>query len=148
MLSTTDKYALRAAVHLAKQGPTSPMAGHRIAEELGIPPKYLCAILRSLVRVGVLEASPGKNVGFRMVRAPQDVRLFEVLAPFETVVASHQGCPFGHSECSDDLPCSGHERWKRVKVEFDRFLMDTSVHDVSIQPNLRGVDGPRRRKRA
>jgi len=148
MLSLTNEYALRAAVYLAQHGPTGPVPAHRIAEQLGIPPKYLCSILRNLVRVGVLRASPGKSGGFRMVRSPKEVRLYEVLAPFEAGGAGHVGCPFGNAVCSDHDPCSGHDRWRRVKREFERFLMDTSVYDVSIQQERRDIDTPRRRKRA
>lgn len=148
MLSLTNEYALRAAVYLAQHAADGPVPGHRIAEALEIPPKYLASILRNLVRVGVLKASPGKSGGFRLARDPKDVRLCEVLAPFEGGPAGYRGCPFGNAVCSDDDPCSGHQRWKRVKREFDRFLMDTSVHDVSIQQRHRRVGDSRRRKQA
>jgi len=146
MLSLTNEYALRAAVYLAQHGLDCPVPGHCIAEALGIPPKYLSVILRNLVRVGVLQASPGKSGGFRLVRSPKEVRLYEVLAPFESIGAGHVGCPFGNAVCSDHDPCSGHDRWKRVKREFERFLMDTTVYDVAVQQ--RAVDRPKRRKRA
>jgi len=147
MLSLTNEYALRAAVYLAQHGTDGPVPGRHIAKELGIPPNYLSSILRSLVRVGVLQASPGKSGGFRMARSAKEIRLCEVLAPFEPVLGVHQGCPFGNAVCSDSDPCSGHDRWKRVKREFERFLMDTTVYDVSIQKQDRGSGSQRRRKR-
>ena len=69
MLSLTNEYALRSAVYLAQHEAAQPIPGHRIAEALGIPSKYLSVILRDLVRVGVLQASPGKSGGFRLARA-------------------------------------------------------------------------------
>jgi len=144
MLSLTNEYALRSAVYLAQHEAAQPIPGHRIAEALGIPSKYLSVILRDLVRVGVLQASPGKSGGFRLARDAKRIRLCEVLAPFETVLAGHRACPFGNAVCSDDDPCSGHDRWKRVKREFEHFLLDTSIHDVSVQRNT--VPSRRRRK--
>ncbi|GJM25626.1 MAG: hypothetical protein DHS20C16_20410 [Phycisphaerae bacterium] len=131
MLSRTSEYALRAAVFLAQQPVGEPVPGRRIADELCVPPKYLQNILRELVRVRVLLASPGKGGGFRAARDPKDIRLKEVLSPFESVAASPSRCPFGNAVCSDDDPCAGHDRWKRVKWEYEYFLADTTLHDVS-----------------
>ena len=131
MLSRTSEYALRAAVYLAQQPLGEPIPGRRISDELSVPPKYLQSILRELVRSRVLSASPGKGGGFCTTRDPKDIPLKEVLSPFESVAASPNRCPFGNAVCSDDDPCAGHERWKRVQLEYERFLVETSLYDVS-----------------
>ena len=137
MLSRTSEYALRAVVHLAQHVDAWPIPGRRIAEELDIPRNYLSSILADLVRAGVLEAAPGKRGGFRMVRPPERVRLLDVLAPFEPVLIDRRACPFGNAICSDDRPCAGHDRWKRVKEAYEHFLHETSVYDVSVSQNGR-----------
>jgi len=133
MLSRTSEYALRATVFLAQHSEEGPVPGRRIADAVNIPPKYLLNILRELVRSGVLSASPGKNGGFHTARDPKEIRLEEVLHPFESVAAPPSRCPFGNAVCSDDDPCAGHDRWKRVKCEYECFLAETSLHDVSIR---------------
>ncbi len=133
MISLTSEYALRAAVFLAQHGHDGPVPGRQIAKEVGVPPKYLLNILRELVRSDVLQASPGKSGGFRTARDPKDIRLEEVLGPFESVVASPSRCPFGNAVCSDNDPCAGHERWKRVKREYECFLAETTLFDVSVR---------------
>ncbi len=141
MLSLTGEYALRAMVYLTTHAEDWPIPGKRIAEGAGIPRKYLSAILGDLVRAGILASSPGPGGGFRMARSPKDIRLFEVLAPFEPVLGNRRPCPFGNEECSDDDPCAGHDRWQRVNETYSRFLQETSVYDVSVKRRKRRRSG-------
>ncbi|MFQ5411895.1 MAG: RrF2 family transcriptional regulator, partial [Phycisphaerae bacterium] len=105
--------------------------GNQIAEHTQVPKKYLSKILGDLVRAGILDSAPGKTGGFRLLRSPKEIYLFEVLAPFEPVLARRRPCPFGNSVCSDDDPCVGHERWSEVRETYSRFLQGTSIHDIS-----------------
>ncbi len=141
MLSLTGEYALRAMVYLTTHAEDRPIPGRRVAEGAGIPRKYLSTILRDLVRGGILTSSPGRGGGFRMARSPKDIRLFEVLAPFEPVLGDRRPCPFGNEECSDDDPCAGHDRWQRVKETYSQFLQETSVFDVSVKRRKRRRSG-------
>ncbi len=129
MFSLTSQYALRALIHLARNADGKPISGRRIAADAGIPANYLSKVLNDLVRSGVLESSPGKTGGFRLRRPPEEITLDEVVAPFE-----HTGdrrCPFGNQACSDENPCSAHERWKHVVEAQQAFLSTTTVRDVA-----------------
>lgn len=137
MLSRTSEHALRAVVYLAQHVDDWPIPGRRIAEALDIPRKYLSCILANLVRARILEATPGKSGGFRMVSTPERIRLRQVLTPFEPVLTDHRACPFGNAICSDDHPCAGHHRWRGVREAYDRFLEETTVYDVSVPQNDR-----------
>jgi len=133
MLSQTGQYALRALVFLAGHEKDWPITGPRIARETGVPSRYLSAILGSLVRAGVLEASPGPTGGFRMARPASRVRLIDVLLPFDGSIEGINGCPFGNQTCSEEAPCAGHARWKKVKETYVQFLEATSIQDVSVR---------------
>ena len=148
MISRTSEYALQAMIHLAQHVDEWPIAGRQIAEETGIPRKYLAAILRDLVRVQVLESSPGTGGGFRFARSAKDIRLSEVFAPFEPILANRRPCPFGQEVCSDDDPCAGHDEWKRVRETYGRFLEKNSIYDVAFaRRKRRAAKAPRRTKR-
>ena len=147
MFSRTSEYALRAMVFLAQHADTWPIPGWRIAEQTGIPPKYLARILGDLVRHAVLESSRGIGGGFRLARSPDRIRLSEVLAPFEPALASRRPCPFGHELCNDKNPCPGHDRWMRVKNTYERFLQETSVSDISGQQDSRRGSPRKKRKK-
>ncbi len=143
MLSRTGEYALRAVIHLAQNRNRWPIPGNRIAEEAGVPAKYLSKVLGDLVRIGVLLSSRGKQGGFRMARSPDKTLLMDVLAPFEQF--DEQRCPFGGGRCSDQAPCLAHQRWKEVVDAEQRFLRSTTVQDVAYLPAAR--EAGRRRNR-
>jgi Rrf2 family transcriptional regulator, iron-sulfur cluster assembly transcription factor len=120
-------------VFLANHQGEWPIPGARIAKETNVPSRYLSAIMSDLVRAGVLEASPGPTGGFRMARPPNQIRLADVLTPFDGSIQGINGCPFGNETCNDEKPCAGHSRWKLVKEAYIQFLEETSVQDVSIR---------------
>jgi len=147
MLTLTAEYALRAMIHLSRNMSDWPISGQEIARRCRIPRKYLSAVLADLVRAGVLEASRGKNGGFRMARPREQIRLVEVLAPFEPVLANRRPCPFGNVVCNDDQPCAGHFRWKAVREAYYDFVNGTSVRDVTVADDERGNSNLRERSR-
>ncbi len=132
MLTRTGEYALRALVHLACNEQDWPIAGRQIAEQTGIPPKYLSTVLSELVRSQILTSARGTKGGFRMVRPAQKTYLFEILEPFEPILAPGRPCPFADKKCSDDDPCLGHEAWQKVRERYYSFLRKTSFFDVAI----------------
>lgn len=129
MLSRTSQYALRALIYLTQHEDAWPISGTHIAEEIGVPAKYLSKVLGDLVRCGVLEASPGRTGGFRLSRAPERTFLIDVLTPFEHF--DRRECPFGNHICSDERPCAAHDNWKKVVTAQQSFLRDTSVRDIA-----------------
>lgn len=143
MFSLTSEYALKALVYLAQRTEDGPVPGRVIADELGIPRKYLSAILRELVTSGVLDASPGRTGGFRLARDSRAIHLSEIMTPFERVIGARPGCPFGNDLCDDSSPCAGHERWSGLRERVTAYLNETSLYDVSILQNGKGRGGRR-----
>jgi len=140
MISLTGEYALRATVFLARHRGESPIPGPRIADQAGIPRKYLSAILADLVRAGLLEGTRGKSGGFRLNRPAKRIRLADILRPFEPVNSQRRTCPFGNTVCSDTNPCGAHERWKGVKAALEEFLKETTLEDVSGRNGLMAIE--------
>lgn len=143
MLTRTSEYALRALIHLAQHEDDWPLTGRCIAEQAKIPRKYLSKVLGDLVRVGVLESSPGRTGGFRLRRAAKKTALMDVLAPFEQF--NQQSCPFGNRRCDDDNPCNAHDQWKKVVETKQRFLKKTTIYDIAMR--MSHGRGKRRGKR-
>ena len=131
-------------IYLVQHEADWPVVGKEIAEATKIPAKYLSKILGDLVRIGVLESTPGRHGGFRLLRSSKKTKLYEVLAPFEML--ERKRCPFGNQECSDEMPCLAHNRWKKVITTHKRFLNHTSIYDVSVA-KLAGSRGTARKKK-
>jgi len=137
LISLTGQYALRALIYMAQNAGKWPILGKEIAHRAEIPPKYLSAILSTLVRVGVLESTRGKNGGFRMVRPPEEIMLIDALESFEQL--DRRRCPFGNQECTGRDPCVAHDRWKEVVTFLEEFLKNTSIQDVAIRAGKKPV---------
>lgn len=141
MLSQTTEYALAAAVHLAGHGAQGPLRVDDIAQELDVPRNYLSKILHSLARVGVLTSTRGPGGGFELARHANEIRLSELVRPFEPALMSADGdCLLGRERCRDDDPCAAHARWKDVRTAINAFFSDTTLGDlVETKPAERSV---------
>ena len=79
-LTRRGDYALRAAISLARYSGSGAYRKLReIAEEMAIPSRYTHEIVSLLVKAGLAEALAGKKGGYRLVRAPESIRLLEVI---------------------------------------------------------------------
>ncbi len=129
MLSQTCEYALRAVTYIGQHGHDGPVLAKVIAEHSGIPLRYLQKVLRDLVRSGVLASSRGIGGGFRLGRDAKDIRLADVLAPFDDILP-RTACPFGNPECGVSNPCPIHDRWLGVVTVYKAFLETTTIGDL------------------
>jgi Rrf2 family protein len=84
-LSKRSEYGLMAAVRLAQQQREGGgyLRSRQIADEEGLPAKFLEAILLSLKAAGILESKVGAGGGYRFRKRPEDVRLVELVDALE-----------------------------------------------------------------
>jgi Rrf2 family protein len=130
VLTRTGGYALNAVLAIAqRQGAETPVRSAHIAEALGIPTNYLAKILHVLARAGLLESARGRTGGFRLARAPEAIKLLEVVAPFDDLGKERQ-CLLGKGTCSEESACPVHEEWRKASAPAFRFFEDRTVADL------------------
>jgi Rrf2 family protein len=106
-------YALKALVHLAEAHERGLVKIHDIAQEESIPEKFLEGILVTLKNARLVASQRGRDGGYRLRRAPQEILVGEVVRTMDGPLA-----PFGDAV----------ELAHRVKTEprhaglFDLFL--------------------------
>jgi Rrf2 family protein len=133
MLSTTAEYALRALISLARE-PDRATLGRDLAASSGVPANYLSKILLDLKKAGFVQAVRGTGGGYRLGRAPEQVRLMDVVESIDGR-AARPGCFLaGTDACSDDDPCLAHDRWAAVRDRYVAFLESTTLADISEHP--------------
>ncbi len=128
MLSLTGTYALQAALHLALHRPGEAVSAAVMASQLEIPASYLAKVLRRLAREGVLKSSRGPGGGFHLARAPEQLTVAVVVAPFQALRPARL-CLMG-GECDLTDPCSAHARraaWNAAALEI---LEQTTLADL------------------
>jgi Rrf2 family protein len=90
-LSKQTEYGLRAVVQLARLDPHTFVQSRDLAQQEGLPTKFLEAILLTLRRGGFLESKVGREGGYRLSRAPKDIRVGEVLRRLEGRLTAMEG---------------------------------------------------------
>lgn len=127
MLSQTVEYALRAAIHLARQ-PLEAARVNEVAEAIDAPPNYLAKILGQLARAGILESARGPTGGFRLAARTEDVHLSDIVAAFEKT--EERRCLLGNGLCGQNPSCTVHTRWAPIAKSMDGFFADTTLADL------------------
>ena len=129
MLSATAEYALRAVVHLARNGNGEPMQAQALSDATGVPLSYMRKVLHELVRGGVLESTRGIRGGFRLAVAPKQLTLLDVVSRFDRIGPGRR-CLLGRPECTDRNPCPVHDQWKATAEGIAQFFSTTTLGDV------------------
>jgi Rrf2 family protein len=110
MLSQKARYALHALIVLAEKGGREPMMIADIAEEAGVPRKFLEQILLGLKKRGIVQSMRGRAGGYLLGRAPKEISFADIiretdgplaLSPCVSVTAYHR-CP----DCKDEATCA------------------------------------------
>jgi Rrf2 family iron-sulfur cluster assembly transcriptional regulator len=130
MFSTTCEYALRALVRLALLPNGDAILGRDLAQHADIPANYLSKILLTLRNAGVLTTARGTGGGYRLRKAPETIRLLDVVELFDGARAK-PACLLGGKECSDENPCSAHGSWRGIRDAYMEFLESTTLAGIA-----------------
>ena len=83
-LSARTEYACLAMLHLAQEYDAGePVQIRRIADEHGIPARFLVQILLQLKGASLVASTRGAAGGYRLARPPRDISLAEVIEVME-----------------------------------------------------------------
>lgn len=86
-LTSRSEYALLALLCLARHKTETFISGEAIAQEQGIPPKFLQQILFALKRSRYVHSSKGQHGGYRLARRPDEITLAEIVRLFDGALA-------------------------------------------------------------
>ena len=138
MLSQKSKYALRALLALARRPVGEMVLIADIAEQEGLPRKFLEAILLEMARNGLVRSRRGRSGGYTLARGPAEitfgrvVRLMDgALAPVPCVsVNYYQPC----ADCRDERSCEIRRVMARVREAICSVMDETTLADAMAAP--------------
>ena len=90
-LSKQTEYGLRAVVQLARMGPREYVQSRDLAQQEGLPNKFLEAILLTLRRGDFLESKVGREGGYRLARPPREIKVGELVRRLEGRLTLREG---------------------------------------------------------
>lgn len=130
ILSASATHALRAVAWLAAHDGGEAVLGRDMARRVKLPADYLAKVLRRLSRAGVVTAARGARGGYRLARPATDIRLLEVVRPFDGKRLAPRCLLRPDRTCRGHKACAAHEGWAGVKTAYTRFLEETTVADI------------------
>lgn len=132
-LTSNEEYGLRCLVRIGLLGAGTSLTIPVISKAEGVSPAYAAKILRILRRAGFITAARGKDGGYMLARAADQIVIGEVIGAlggrlFETDFCNqHSG---QQSVCAHSVDCSVRSLWQTVQVAVDQVLSKTTLQDL------------------
>jgi Rrf2 family protein len=149
-LTRAGEYAVRCVLYLATQGRGVLCARKEIARKMDIPDQFLGKIAQQLARAGAIEIVQGARGGFRLVVAPEELTLLEVV---EAVIGEIflNDCIMRPESCNRSHACAVHCIWAKARDQLRQTLQEATfariLRETSCTPLLPMVAAPAGRHR-
>ena len=130
-LSTKGRYAMVALVDPATSpGLLTTLAAISKRQNISLP--YLEQLFVRLRRAGLVDSVRGPGGGYRLARAPETIRVAEVLgAVDETVSALHIGAGASGGQSGTRAQSLTNRLWEGLSAHVYVFLHNTTLADVA-----------------
>ncbi|MBB5519180.1 Rrf2 family transcriptional regulator [Amphiplicatus metriothermophilus] len=130
-LTTRGRYAVTALADLAAHGAGAPVALAEIALRQGISVAYLEQIFAKLRRAGLVESARGQAGGYRLARAPGEIRIAEIIHAADEEIKTTACAPGASQGCQGgSARCLTHDLWDELGRQIDIFLNAVTLEDV------------------
>jgi Rrf2 family iron-sulfur cluster assembly transcriptional regulator len=129
--SPTCQYALRALIHITRQGGGGPVLARDIAAAENIPRQFLSKILHDLRLKGLVQSQRGPGGGFYLARPAKDILVSDVVVAVDGVQNLAQRCILGLDTCTDEEPCALHDAWKLFRERYERTIAASSLQEMA-----------------
>ena len=134
MISKKTKYALKAAIYLAREYEKGPVLIAELADDENIPKKFLELILLSMRNNGILLSKKGRGGGYYLAKPPRKVSMGQIFRIMEGTLApvpcvsetAYEKC----EECENEATCGIRIVMKDVRDAIANILDNTSLADV------------------
>jgi Rrf2 family transcriptional regulator, cysteine metabolism repressor len=139
IFTTKAEYGVRLLVELGRQAGGAPVSLKAIAENEELPLAYLERIVAQLRKSGFVESTRGAHGGYRLARAPEEIRMDEVVTALEGAVApmacfvddsAGDGSRVLCSHHDDSELCATKLLWTRVQGGVIRALQQTTLAEL------------------
>lgn len=139
MLSQRGRYALKAAIHLARAG-SQTCAVSAIADAENIPRKFLEVVMADLRKAGLVEAQVGKGGGYRLTRNSNAITFGEIVrvtdGPLALIACASMTAYAPCKDCPDEAACALRRVMIRVRAQVSDVLDHVTLADALADPGL------------
>lgn len=128
-ISAKVDYAMRVLVALAAAPAGSPMKGEMLATAQGVPVKFVENTLVELRRAGIVTSQRGREGGYRLARAADEIAVADIFRVLEGPLAEVRG------ERPEDMVYDGpaahlQQVWVAVRAALRLVLESVTLADI------------------
>ena len=138
MVSTKGRYALRVMIELAGREEEGFISLKEIAEQQQISEKYLEAIMKSLVKAGLVVGLRGKGGGYRLAQPPAQCTVAAILRAAEGSLAPVACLEAAEVQCPRQDRCATLPMWRELNELIDGFFQGITLEHLSRQAKEMG----------
>lgn len=126
-VSAKTEYACIAVLELAlSYDAGEPVRVREIAEQHGIPPRFLVQILLQLKGADLVNSTRGASGGYQLLRAPEEITLWDVMSVIEGTESGPTTTTAANSPTAKVLL----RAWKEVSDREQELLKQTTFADL------------------
>ena len=126
-------YGLRAVIYLSGQDRDKCCSIAEIAQQQGIPRKFLEKIIQDLVRGGLIKSKRGSCGGYALARAPEEISFSDVIEAIDGPIAVNT-CLDDHLGCDQMPRCTMIGVWSEVQQKINAVLCKTTIAGLRRSP--------------
>ena len=130
LISTKGRYALRVMVDLAEHREEGYIPLKVVAQRQDISEKYLEAIIKLLVRAGLLSGLRGKGGGYKLTKDPAQYTVGDILRLTEDSLAPVACLGPGAAPCVKAAECRTRSLWQGLDKVIRNYLDSVTVADL------------------
>ncbi len=129
IFSKKCELGLQAVLFLSAQEEGKLFNASEIAKELQVPKEFIAKVLQSLTDSGIVSSKKGKNGGFALAKAPDEIYLIQIVKAIDGL-EMFNNCVLGFKGCSVAEPCPVHNKWGKLREDALKMLSEESLADI------------------
>lgn len=130
LISTRGRYALRVLIDMAEHQSDGYVPLKEVAQRQEISEKYMEAIIKLLVKDGILEGLRGKGGGYRLMKAPDQFTVGSILRLTEGSLSPVTCLEPGAAPCAKMAECRTLDFWKGLDKVINEYLERYTIADL------------------
>jgi FeS assembly SUF system regulator len=112
-ISKLTDYGIVLLARFAAAPRDAQLSARELAERAALPLPAASKMLKQLTAAGLLESLRGAKGGYRLVRAPEQITVAEIVHALEGPIALME-CTAGPGHCEQEARCTVQEPWHRI----------------------------------
>ena len=130
LVSTKGRYATHMLLDIAQNQRDGYVSMKSIAEQQGISKKYLEQFTAQLAKAGLLDIRRGNQGGYRLMRAPSEITLHEILSLTEGSLCPVSCLEHTPNRCEKCNSCMTLPAWSGLNDVVQNYLSSVTLQSL------------------